>query len=76
MKNFRTNYRYSKLNDLNVNGQNIIENSEKLLSILLRKDLNSSLIKFDEAMKQTIEMASAAYKNEEGLLEFQLGLEI
>ena len=27
-------------------------------------------------MKQTIEMASAAYKNEEGILMFQLDLEI
>ena len=28
---------------------------------------NSNLVKFDAAMKQTIEMASAAYKNEGGL---------
>ena len=55
----------AKLNDLNTNGQNIIENSERLLFDLAEKgSFNSSLIKFDEAMKQTIEMASAAYTNE------------
>ena len=65
----------AKLNDLNVNGQNIIENSEKLLFDLAEKgSFNSSLIKFDEAMKQTIEMASAAYKNEEGIVGVPTGL--
>ena len=65
----------AKLNDLNTNGQNIIENSEKLLFNLAEKgSFNSSLIKFDEAMKQTIEMASAAYKNEEGIVGVPTGL--
>ena len=59
----------AKLNDLNTNGQTIIENSERLLFDLAEKgSFNSSLIKFDEAMRQTIEMASAAYKNEEGIV--------
>ena len=45
----------AKLNALDVNGQNIIENSERLLFDLAEKgSFNSSLIKFDEAMKQTI----------------------
>ena len=65
----------AKLNDLNVSGQNIIENSEKLLFDLAEKgSFNSSLIKFDEAMKQTIDMASAAYKNEEGIVGVPTGL--
>jgi len=65
----------AKLNDLNTNGQNIIENSERLLFDLAEKgSFNSSLIKFDEAMKQTIEMASAAYKNEEGIVGVPTGL--
>ena len=65
----------AKLNDLNTNGQNIIENSEKLLFDLAEKgSFNSSLKKFDEAMKQTIEMASAAYKNEEGIVGVPTGL--
>jgi len=65
----------AKLNDLNTNGQNIIENSEKLLFDLAEKgSFNSSLVKFDEAMKLTIEMASNAYKNEEGIVGVPTGL--
>ena len=52
----------ANINDLNTSGQNIIENSEKLLFDLAEKgSFNSSLVKFDDAMRQTIEMASAAY---------------
>ena len=65
----------AKENDLETNGQNIIENSERLLYDLAEKGtFNSSLIKFDDAMKQTIEMASAAYKNEGGIVGVPTGL--
>jgi len=65
----------AKLNDFDINGQTIIENSERLLFDLAEKgSFNSSLIKFDEAMRQTIEMASAAYKNEEGIVGVPTGL--
>ena len=65
----------AKLNALDVNGQNIIENSERLLFDLAEKgSFNSSLVKFDEAMKQTIEMATSAYKNEEGIVGVPTGL--
>ena len=65
----------AKLNDLNINGQNIIESSEKFLFDLAEKgSFNSSLIKFDDAMKMTIEMASNAYKNEEGIVGVPTGL--
>ena len=65
----------AKLNDLNVSGQNIIENSERLLFDLAEKgSFNSSLVKFDEAMRLTIEMASNAYKNEEGIVGVPTGL--
>ena len=65
----------AKLNDLNISGQNIIENSERLLFDLAEKgSFNSSLIKFDEAMKLTIEMASKAYKNDEGIVGVPTGL--
>ena len=61
--------------DLNVSGQNIIENSERLLFDLAEKgSFSSSLIKFDEAMKLTIEMASNAYKNDEGIVGVPTGL--
>jgi len=65
----------AKLSDLETSGQTIIENSERLLFDLAEKgSFNSSLIKFDEAMKQTIDMASAAYKNEEGIVGVPTGL--
>ncbi len=65
----------AKLNDLDTSGQTIIENSERQLFDLAEKgSFNSSLVKFDEAMKQTIEMASAAYKNEEGIVGVPTGL--
>ena len=65
----------AKLNDLNVSGQDIIESSEKLLFDLAEKgSINSSIIKFDEAMKLTIEMASNAYKSEEGIVGVPTGL--
>ncbi|MDA8548101.1 replicative DNA helicase, partial [Candidatus Pelagibacter bacterium] len=65
----------AKINDLDTSGQNIIENSERLLFDLAEKgSFNSSLIKFDDAMKQTIEMASAAYKNEGGIVGVPTGL--
>ena len=65
----------AKINDINTNGQSIIESSERLLFDLAEKgSFNSSLVKFDEAMKQTIEMASAAYKNDEGIVGVPTGL--
>ena len=65
----------AKINDLSSNGQNIIENSERLLFDLAEKgSFNSALVKFDEAMRQTIEMATTAYKNEEGIVGVPTGL--
>ena len=65
----------AKLNDLSTTGQNIIENSEKLLYELAEKgSFYSSLISFDRALRQTIDMASAAYKNEEGIVGVPTGL--
>ena len=65
----------AKLNDLDQNAQTIIENSEKsLFDLAERGSFSSSLVKFDEAMKLTIEMASNAYKNEEGIVGVPTGL--
>ena len=65
----------AKLKDLNISGKNIIENSEKLLFDLAEKgSFNSSLVKFDEALKFTIEMATNAYKNDEGIVGVPTGL--
>mgnify|MGYP000023240331 CR=1 FL=1 len=65
----------AKQNDLDNDGRNIIENYEKSLFDLAEKgSFSSSLVKFDEAMRQTIEMASNAYKNEEGIVGVPTGL--
>ncbi len=65
----------AKLNDLNNDGQQIIENFEKSLFDLAEKgSFSSSIVKFDDAMRQTIEMASNAYKNEEGIVGVPSGL--
>ena len=65
----------AKLNDLDNDGQSIIVNFEKSLFDLAEKgSFSSSLVKFDEAMKMTIEMASSAYKNEEGIVGVPTGL--
>ena len=63
------------LNDIDQNGQNIIENSEKALFDLAEKgSVGSSIIKFDTALKMTIDMASNAYKNDEGIVGVPTGL--
>ncbi len=65
----------AKLNDLDQNAQTIIQNSEKsLFDLAERGSFGSSILKFDEAMKLTIEMASNAYKNEEGIVGVPTGL--
>ena len=65
----------AKLNDLEKNSQKIIENSEKSLFDLAEKgSFSSTIVKFDEALKLTIDMASTAYKNEEGIVGVPTGL--
>ena len=65
----------AKLNDLSTGGKKIIEDYEKsLFDLAERGSFSSTLIKFDEAMRQTIEMASNAYKNDEGIVGVPTGL--
>ena len=65
----------AKLNDLDNDGQKIIQDFEKNLFDLAEKgSFNSSLVKFDEAVKETIEMASNAFKNDEGIVGVPTGL--
>lgn len=62
-------------NILDLPGNKIIENSEKLLFDLAEKgSFNTSFIKFDQALNYTIEMASNAFKNEEGIVGVPTGL--
>ena len=64
-----------KLNDLDNDGQSIIENFEKSLFDLAEKgSFSSSIVKFDEAVKMSEEMATNAYKNETGLVGVPTGL--
>ena len=65
----------AKRNEIDQNGQRIIEQSEKSLFDLAEKGaFATSLIKFDDALKMTIDMASVAYKNEEGIVGVPTGL--
>ena len=65
----------AKLNDIDKNSQTIIENSEKSLFDLAEKgSFSNTIVKFDEALKLTIEMASTAYKNDEGIVGVPTGL--
>ena len=64
-----------KLNDLDNDGQSIIENFEKSLFDLAEKgSFSSSIVKFDDAVKMSLETATNAYKNEEGLVGVPTGL--
>ncbi len=65
----------AKLNDIDINSQTIIENSEKSLFDLAEKgSFSNTIVKFDEALKLTIDMASTAYKNDEGIVGVPTGL--
>ena len=64
-----------KLNDLDNDGQSIIENFEKSLFDLAEKgSFRSSIVKFHEAVDMSLETATNAYKNEEGLVGVPTGL--
>ena len=64
-----------KLNDLDNDGQSIIENFEKSLFDLAEKgSFSSSIVKFDDAERMSLETATSAYKNEEGLVGVPTGL--
>jgi len=61
--------------DLGTSGEIIIQNAEKsLFDLAERGHFNQSFMKFDSALKQTIEMAKSAYQNEEGLVGVPTGL--
>ena len=65
----------AKTSEIDNNGKKIIEDSEKALFDLAEKgSFSTSLVKFDEALRMTIDMASNAYKNEEGIVGVPTGL--
>ena len=61
--------------NIDLPGEKIIEDSEKLLFDLAeRGSFSKSFIKFDAALNQTIEMASKAFKSDEGIVGIPTGL--
>ena len=61
--------------NIDLPGEKIIEESEKLLFDLAeRGSFSKSFIKFDAALNQTIEMASKAFKSDEGIVGVPTGL--
>ena len=61
--------------DINTSGIEIIQNAEKsLFDLAERGHFNQSIMKFESALKQTIEMAKNAYQNEEGIVGVPTGL--
>ena len=56
-------------------GEEIIQNAEKsLFDLAERGHFNQSIMKFDSALKQTIDMAKSAYQNDDGIVGVPTGL--
>ena len=65
----------SKNKELDITGTNILENTErKLFEIAERGEFQRSFITFKDALKETIDMATAAYKNDQGIVGVPSGL--
>ena len=65
----------SNNNEITSSGEEMIQNAEKsLFDLAERGHFNQSFLKFDNALKQTIEMAKSAYQNEEGIVGVPTGL--
>jgi len=61
--------------DVDITGEQIIQNAEKsLFDLAERGHFNQSFMKFESALKQTIEMAKSAYQNDEGIVGVPTGL--
>jgi replicative DNA helicase len=61
--------------DSSTSGEEMIQNAEKsLFDLAERGHFNQSFMKFENALKQTIDMAKSAYQNEEGIVGVPTGL--
>ena len=61
--------------DTENSGEKIIENTEKsLFDLAERGQFRKSFVKFESALKQTVEMAKKAYENDEGIVGVPTGL--
>ena len=62
-------------NENTSSGEEMIQNTEKyLFDLAERGHFNRSCLKFENALKQTIEMAKSAYQNEDGIVGVPTGL--
>ena len=65
----------SSATEVNSTGEEMIQNAEKsLFDLAERGHFNQSFMKFENALKQTIEMAKSAYQNDEGIVGVPTGL--
>ena len=65
----------SSNNEITSSGEEMIQNAEKsLFDLAERGHFNRSFLKFESALKQTIEMARSAYQSEEGIVGVPTGL--
>ena len=61
--------------DVSTSGVEIIQNAEKsLFDLAERGHFNQSFMKFETALKQTIDMAKSAYQNDSGIVGVPTGL--
>jgi len=61
--------------DVSNSGEDMIQNAEKsLFDLAERGHFNQSFMKFENALKQTIDMAKSAYQNEDGIVGVPTGL--
>ena len=65
----------SSATEVAFSGEEMIQNAEKsLFDLAERGHFNQSFMKFESALKQSIEMAKSAYQNEEGIVGVPTGL--
>jgi replicative DNA helicase len=65
----------SESKEISTTGEEMIQRTEKSLFDLAEKGhFNRSFLKFENALKQTIEMATKAYQNDEGIVGVPTGL--
>jgi replicative DNA helicase len=65
----------SSATEISTSGEEMIQNAEKsLFDLAERGHFNQSFMKFERALKQTIDMAKSAYQNEEGIVGVPTGL--
>jgi replicative DNA helicase len=65
----------SDSSDIETTGEEMIQNAEKsLFDLAERGHFNQSFMRFENALKQTIDMAKSAYQNDEGIVGVPTGL--